>query len=147
MSSMKILPALLASLLALSIPRAAVAQTPSRETSIIPNLVNYQGRLSLATGGAPPNGTYTIEVKIFDQPSGGNSVWAQRFSNVQVVEGQFNIVLGNGESVPNLVFPSNLSKEVFSQPVRYLETRFGGGPSGLPMQTLQPRQQFTTAVY
>lgn len=120
-------------------PTAASTATP-----VAPALVNYQGRLALAAGGLPENGSYKISVTIYDRSVGGTAIWAQRFDNAQVVDGQFNVVLGAGQAVSDA--SADISK-AFDQPDRYLETSFEGGPAGLVKQTIQPRQQLMSAPY
>lgn len=65
----------------------------------VPKLINYQGRLTDAAGQPLPNGIYSVKLEIFAgkdtaQPGGTNVIWGATYTNVVVVSGQFNVVLG-----------------------------------------------------
>src|SRR5262249_43535104 len=76
---------LLTSLLTLT----AAAQT-------VPNLVNYQGRLTDQTGAPLASGTYGIQFLLWDTPVGSNVlVWAQQQTVPVQSNGAFNVLLGS----------------------------------------------------
>ena len=73
----------------------------SSVTPPIPHLINYQGMLT-DDSGTPLNDTPDITFEIWNAPSGGTRRWWETQSNVSVVNGLFNVILGN-------VNPINLS--------------------------------------
>jgi hypothetical protein len=109
---------LLACTVAFIIP-AAAAQTLTTFT--------YQGRL--ADGGAPANGTYDFEFKLYDAANAqvGSTVTRE---DVQVVNGVFTVQLDFGN--------------VFDGTTRTLEVGVRPGPSVGPFTTLAPRQPVTS---
>ncbi len=70
----------------------------------IPHTINYQGMLTDAEGN-PLNGTYGGWVRIYDAISGGILLWDDTV-NVSVVNGLFNIILGEG--VLSFLYPLDL---------------------------------------
>ncbi len=86
----------LLSLLGYDTPFAAAqgeARTASAVTTI-PASFNYQGMLRLQNG-TPIDGTRDIVARLWDDPVNGTTVYTETFDNVNVREGQFNIVLGD----------------------------------------------------
>jgi hypothetical protein len=75
-------------------PTTQAAQT-------IPYKVNFQGRLTDATGNVKPNGLYNIKFRLMSAASGGTNLWqADRVYGVsdhriQVTNGLFNVQLGD----------------------------------------------------
>jgi hypothetical protein len=102
-----------------------------------PPLINYQGRLTDATG-VPKNGPFNMDFAIFDAQLGGNQLWTQSIPNVQVTNGFFSVDLGP------------FTKDVFMYtgsetpgpdgPSRWLEVTVSG-------ETLTPRHRVTSAAY
>ena len=60
-----------------------------------PNVINYQGRLLNAAGANVANGTYTVQFKIYDAPTGSTVLYGT-IHTVVVSEGYFNVILGEG---------------------------------------------------
>lgn len=56
--------------------------------------VNYQGRLADTTG-SPLNGNYNITFTIFNALEGGDALWSESHTNVQVSNGLFSLGLGS----------------------------------------------------
>ena len=84
---------------AVVVPVLVFSESPIITT--IPHLINYQGMLT-DNLGSPLNGTPDITFEIWNAPSGGANRWSETQSNVSVVNGLFNVILGN-------VNPINLS--------------------------------------
>ena len=61
-------------------------------------LVNYQGQLTDAQGQPLATKGYKLDLRIWDAPNGGAQLWHKTFVNTQVVNGQFNVVLGADDS-------------------------------------------------
>jgi len=100
-------------------------------------MINYSGSLT-DTGGTPvANGNYNIEFKIYDVASGGASLWSEKWdtttSQITVVGGVFNVMLGFHSQIPAAFFADH--------PVTYLGIKVGTDSEMLP------RQQITSVGY
>jgi hypothetical protein len=61
----------------------------------VPPLINYQGRLTDASG-APLSGTHKLEFNIYTNAISGTNIWGpQTFNMVPVINGAFNVILGH----------------------------------------------------
>lgn len=97
----------------------------------LPQQMNYQGRLANSGGVAIPSGsTFTVDVLIYDAPTGGTVKWSETHSGVATTTGLFNIVLGS-------ITPINLP---FDQPY-FLTINVNGTGE------MTPRTPLTTAPY
>lgn len=63
----------------------------------IPNLINYQARLTDHNGQAV-TGNRSMVVKIYDSPSGGNLTYEENIGNVYVDNGTYSFKFGSGGS-------------------------------------------------
>lgn len=59
----------------------------------VPRTLEHQGRL-LEPSGASLSGTVTLDVALYDAPSGGAPRFTERFVGVPVVDGYYDVVLG-----------------------------------------------------
>jgi hypothetical protein len=111
----------------------ALALIVSMAMAEVPELVNYQGRLTDATGN-PLDTTISITFTIYDDSTGSGSVWTETHDSVIVINGLFDVVLGAAAagSVPDTVF---------SDPERYLGIQVGGDPE------LSPRTRMVSVGY
>lgn len=111
------------------------------QNASVPQLVNYQGRLTDAAGDPLPTAEYDIAFTIYDADGSvgneGNVVWGQvTYGAVPVVQGHFNVLLGPTD---NETPPRGIAY-VFTEPNRYLEiTLVGTGPGGSD-EVIAPRQ-------
>ncbi|MBU3741432.1 MAG: hypothetical protein FGM24_04010, partial [Candidatus Kapabacteria bacterium] len=79
-----------------------MATSLQAQTSGIPRLLNYQGVVLKTNGDAVPDGTYGINIRIYDVPVGGAALWSESI-DVKTVGGVFDVILG--KDVPlNLPF-------------------------------------------
>lgn len=93
--------------------------------------VVYQGRLD--DGGAPANGTYDFEFRLFDAATLGAQVGAfDTQSNVSVTDGLFTVTLSFGANV-------------FTADARWMDIRVRPGASGGAHTILSPRQRVQPA--
>ena len=71
----------------------------------VPNLINYQGRLTDQSGAALPIGNYGLEFRLWDSPTGTNLIWAQQQNVSAQANGVFNVILGapGGSAITNPV--------------------------------------------
>ena len=96
----------------------------------IPRLVSYQGLLTQPSGQPIADGNYTLLLRLYDAPSGGNLVYEETQS-VAVGKGLFNVIVG--QTIP-------LSGVNFEQSL-WLETSIQGGTP------FSPRTRLTVVPY
>jgi hypothetical protein len=109
----------------------------------VPELINYQGRLT-DTDGPIPDDTYKLEFNIYDAATTGNKVWGpQVFKAVPVVNGLFNVILGEQETDQDGVQLTDGAHilTAFSSSKRYLGIKVNSGSE------ITPRQQILSAPY
>jgi hypothetical protein len=85
---------LAALVLGLAVPRIAHAA---------PELINYQSKL-MDSAGNPVNGTVSIVFRIYNQQSGGTTLWQETHNSIQVQEGIFSVLLGSVTPFPATLF-------------------------------------------
>lgn len=95
----------------------------------VPQLLNYQGRLSSA--GGPVTGDQTITFRIYDADTGGAELWSET-QTVPVTDGVFNVILGSITPLAD-VFSGSGS--------RYLSVQVQGESE------MTPRLQFVSSAY
>jgi len=98
----------------------------------VPQLINYQGRLT-DDGGEPANGSKFMKFKIYGSVSGDDSLWSSGLQAVTITDGLFNYELGSNVVLPADLFTGN--------DPRYL---------GITVDTdaeIVPRVQFITVPY
>ncbi|NIR63744.1 MAG: hypothetical protein GWO10_08215, partial [candidate division Zixibacteria bacterium] len=101
----------------------------------IPEIINYQGRLAESNGSPVADGSYQITFKIYDSQVSTTYLWSSGEVSVLVINGLFNIQLGEAPMNP---LPENL----FSGSSRkYLGIQIGSDPE------LIPRILLTSASY
>jgi len=101
----------------------------------VPNLINYQGRLTDAAGQAQ-QGPVTLTFRVYATLTGGSPLWGpQVFANTPLVDGYFNVILGADSN-------SQAVGAAFGQSAAaYLEIQVGTNPP------ITPRQQILSAPY
>ncbi len=97
----------------------------------VPPLINYQGKLSSASGGLV-NGTVEMVFSIYSDPSGGGPLWAESQVAVVVENGVFNVLLGTITPIPDAVFNGD---------VRYLGLKIDSDPE------MTPRRPMVSVAY
>ncbi len=70
----------------------------SSALAAVPQTMTYHGNLS-SSGGAPVDAVVEVTFRIYTAEAGGNEVWSEQTSSVDVVEGSFSAVLGATESL------------------------------------------------
>ena len=104
----------------------------------LPQLINYQGRLTDAQGN-PLNGAYNLKFTLWDAETGGNQLWSEDHPAVAVTDGLFQIALGNTNHITSDVLTPPLSPTESFFDV-YLEITVDG-------QEIVPRVALTSAPY
>ncbi len=94
----------------------------------VPSTINYQGKLTDASGVAL-NGYYSMEFRIYDAPTGGTLLWTETHSSVEVTKGLFAVVLGETNPI-DLPFDDQYYLEIV-----------------VNSDVLSPRLPLTTAPY
>ncbi len=104
---------------------------PAFGASGVVRLLNYQGRLTDTAGSNVANGTYNMQIAIYDSASGGTCVWSAADTDananttdcgllgtvsVGVTNGLFSVLLGDSTSGGQ----NNLPDAIFSDDSRYL---------------------------
>jgi hypothetical protein len=73
----------------------------------VPHMVNYQGKLTTASGGCL-NDTVEMTFSIYPDTLGAPADWTETQYDVIVKEGVFNVLLGSVDSIPSSVFDGNI---------------------------------------
>jgi microcystin-dependent protein len=114
----------------------------------VPPLVNYQGKLLNNSGSIVPNGNYQLEFRVWSAASGGSLSWGRTYP-VNVTDGLFNVVLGDGGGVISGAQTTNLVA-AFDGSDRFLGltiTKDQTGATVANAQEIQPRQQLLSTPY
>ena len=107
--------------------QAADVASPDTVMAVAP-LFNYQGELRNASGSPITNSSLPMTFRLFPTPSGGSACWTEN-RNVNVQNGQFNVVLGQVTTIPSSCVSGNT----------YLELVING-------ETLSPREMLTAVA-
>jgi len=91
-----------------------------------PPLINYQGRLASGQG-VPLDTSVSMTFTIYDTEIGGQVIWIESQSAIEVVGGIFNVLLGTVTPV---------SDTVFSGEERWLGVKVGSDPEIVPRSRL-----------
>ena len=75
----------------------------SSSWSGIPQLINYQGMLT-DNSGNPLTDTLNITFKIYNDSTSGTQKWVETQSNVPIIDGLFNVILGGVNPIDSLDF-------------------------------------------
>lgn len=98
----------------------------SYSSAQVPQLINYQGKLTKSTG-APLDTTIQMIFSIYSDSNGAVLKWTETQGAVVVEKGIFNVLLGNVNPIPDTVFNGN---------IRYLGVRVGGDPEITPRKPM-----------
>ena len=101
-------------------------------TAEVPQLINYQGRLTNPDGSAVADNDYQIAFRIYNQAIGGTLLWSCPPQAVSVENGLFMYQLGSVSSLPDSLFESDT--------LRWLEIEIGG-------EQITPRTKLTSVAY
>lgn len=81
----------------------AVVALTSAATADVPQMINYQGRLTDGSG-EPLDTTVSMEFAIYDDSVGGTPRWAEVHPAVTVEDGLFSVILGTFVDIDDVVF-------------------------------------------
>jgi hypothetical protein len=99
----------------------------------VPGVINYQGRLTDASGEPVADETYQIKFKIYGSVSGADSLWTSGFQSIKVEGGLFTHLLGSTNPLPNGLFESDT--------IRYLGITVGTDAE------ISPRSRLVSSAY
>ncbi len=127
--SKKILVLLISVLLiAVAADKTPLAASPDQIT--IPQMINYQGKLTNTSGAPVADSNYTMTFRFFPTLTGGTSLWAET-QTVTTHSGLFNVLLGNTIPIANIPADGNC----------YLEMQVNPNPA------MAPRIRIVSAAY
>jgi hypothetical protein len=96
----------------------------------IPQLLNYQGKLTDTAGHPVPNGQYAVTFSLYAESIGGSAFWTE-LQSVQTRSGLFNVLLGSASPLTYIPWDGNC----------WLEMQVVPGPA------LTPRVRIVSAAY
>jgi hypothetical protein len=73
----------------------------------VPQVINYQGRLTDGSGNPVTDGPYQVKFKIYGSESGNDSLWYSGFQPVDVENGLFEYQLGSAVPLPDDLFSAD----------------------------------------
>jgi len=118
----------------------------------VPNLINYQGRLTDQTGAALPAAIYSIQFRIWDDAkatNGNDLVWAEQQDVTVASNGMFNVILGSGTQIAGVSTLATNLTGAFTSSNRYFGLTVVSS-NGVPIPTppeIRPRQQIMSTPF
>ena len=141
-ATLRWLAGLILALLA-GVPGLAFGQTG------IPNIINYQGKLTDNLGNPVPAGPYQVTFKIWDSPTSPNDanyIWGCSLPVHVVTNGMFNVLLTDGVKIGNPKI--NQILQAFEGDQRFLGLTITRTPDGdVPQTEISPRQRLVSAPF
>jgi len=115
---------------------------PAHATATVPYKINFQGRLTNASG-ISLTGSYDMQFKLYTAVTAGTYVWgetrtAANTNPVTVTSGLFSVLIGEGTAVAGS--SATLQAAVAANSTLYIEITIGA-------ETLTPRTQFGSSAY
>jgi len=122
-----------------AVPAAGLsaASTAPQAVQAVPNTFNYQGFLR-NPDGTPRNGNYAIEIRFYDQASGGTNWASAGWSPVPVRDGLFNVVMENTGDLFTTHSPLYIGVSVNGEPELIPRQRIHPVPWAQAATTLMP---------
>ena len=65
----------------------------------VPQMINYQGRLTADRGEPVPDGDYSINFAFYDDPIRGELLWQETHPVVPILNGMFSVLLGSNDPI------------------------------------------------
>lgn len=92
---------------ALPLAGVVIFLVASVSSADVPHMINYQGKLTTASGGCL-NDTVQMTFTIYSDSLGVSPDWTETQTEVVVKEGIFNVLLGSVDSIPESVFTGEI---------------------------------------
>jgi hypothetical protein len=109
----------------------AIATLPAAQAQV-PQLVNYQGKLTNADGTLVADGDYSLTFGIYTADVGGTLLWSET-QTVTITNGLFHVLLGSVNPIPYTLFSQHAET--------YLGIQVGSNPE------MVPRERIASAPY
>lgn len=90
--------------------------TPTMSHADVPQMINYQGRLTDSEGGPVKDSNYAVTFRIYNQAEGGEIIWDEE-DTVSTQNGLFSLILGQNNPMHD---------SVFNESTRYLGIQLEG---------------------
>jgi len=148
---------LLAAFVSLLAATAGLAQT-----STVPSLLSYQGRVTDSGGnliGSSTPANRAVKFQLYTASSGGTAVWAET-QTVTISGGEFSVLIGNGTGISGITGPSSPAPTPYKKipdilnastnPANvnyYLGVTVDDGNAGTTDAEISPRQQLVAGAY
>jgi hypothetical protein len=132
------------------------------QTSTVPSLLSYQGRVTDATGTLVGNSSpvnRAVKFQLYTASSGGTAVWAET-QTVTISGGEFSVLIGNGTGISGVTGPSSPAPTPYKKlpdilnastnPANvnyYLGVTVDDGNAGTTDAEISPRQQLVAGAY
>ena len=131
------------------------------QTSTVPVLLSYQGRVTDSAGNLIGSSTpvnRAVKFQLYTTASGGTPVWAET-QTVTISGGEFSVLIGNGTGISGLTGPSSpaptpykkipeiLNASGNTSAAFYLGVTVDDGNSATTDAEISPRQQLVAAAY
>jgi hypothetical protein len=100
-----------------------VCSAPSAD---VPHMINYQGKLTTASGGCL-NDTVQMSFTIYSDSLGTVNEWSETQTEVIIKDGIFNVFLGSVDNIPS---------DVFDGSVKYLGVQVESDPEMRPLKPM-----------
>jgi hypothetical protein len=128
----------------------AICEFASAQT--VPNLINYQGRLTDQTGAPLSPGAYSIQFRLWDTPTGSNVLlWAQQQNVTVQSNGVFNVILGapGGGTIQGAAPLVNDLTLAFTNSNRFLGVTVvvSNGIQAVSLSEILPRQKILSVPF
>jgi hypothetical protein len=118
--------------------------------SAAPGKINYQGRLTNASGTLMSDGQYNMKFRIYSVASGGAALWTETretTNRVTVTNGQFNVQLGAVTTIPDSVFAADTTYFEVELPTPASATCSTASCGVYTEGAMTPRQPVSSAAY
>jgi hypothetical protein len=119
---------------------AALILAVAPRAHAVPSTLTVQGQLTNEAGAAR-DGTYALTMSLWTAESGGSRLFTQTLADVEVIEGLFDLALGDDVLAP-------LTPEIFKDNAQvWLQVEVDAGPGVAPNEAPLPRQPLTATPF
>lgn len=115
-----------------------------------PAVMNFQGRLTDASGNIKPDGLYNIKFRIFSVATGGTALWSetrQAVDRVQVTNGLFSVQIGSITPLDPAIFAAGPLFFEVELPTPATATCSTAGCASFTEGAMTPRNQLASSAY
>ena len=129
---------------------------PAHAVTTIPYKLNFQGRLSDASGNPMAAGSYNMKFRIYDASSGGTLKWSEQRANsastgvTVTTGGLFSVQLGDVSSLPANIFSTTDTATLYFEielPTPATATCTGASCESYTEGPMTPRNKLASSAY